>query len=443
MKYLKSLAAIGHNERDLAGNRAVDLALLRENRFRVPDTVVLLSNAFDTIIEENNLKYKIEYILRHVSQRSPQSFVNAYTGVRKALKEAKFADLLMQELEETFAGLTAAGIGIEKGKPLPVRVIVSPNYHPDPENNDTIIQNVNGWEEFKVAIRESFALAYHPNQLKPRMESGFPENKLKIALIVQVMDTPVTCTHAYSAMPEVRDKLFLQTYYGHLDLRDNIAKDYYALSREGLDILLSEVREQPQILEMDEKDELVVSPFSSKTKHDKLIDRDLQELARLTKKAERILQSPVKCFFTNRDESHVLLWANRLGFETAAHTSPQAEGDYVEIEIPEEKPSAAPVEEPAIAPAAIPTAAPSGTQKLLQASLKAAKRTLQQKYRDLSDHEPPGNLGNIAAVLNEKNAFPRSLDSELLAKAENAPGDLTSDEQERLGDEIAIILDGD
>ncbi len=467
MQYVRSLSGVKQNEPELSGQKAKDLALLKENRFRLPDSFVVLSNAFDLLVDQNNLKYKIDYILKHVNSNSPQSYVNAYTSVRKTIKSAKMPEDVETEMKELFEGLTAEGIGLRESKGTSVRIILSPNMLLDPENNDTIVQNIQGYEEFQIAVREAWALAYHPNQLKPRMDAGYPEKNLKIAMVVQVMNNPTACCHAYSALPDAQDKLFLQTYYGHLDLRNKVKKDYFALARNGLKIVSSEVKGQPEILEFDDNGELCVVPFTSKTKHDKVIDRDLLEIARQTKKAERVLQSPVKLFFTINNERFILLWANRLGFalkhpaaqeepeveeiieETTEYivepeeaqpvtTGVEVETDYIEVPAEPEEVSeeTEPAEEESVAPA------PGTSKAVLAASLKLATTLVESKYAQ--HFEGKDRLGRMIKKLNEKKAFSRIVDREILALANRFVHEdgfeLTPEQQAKAVEEVSYIL---
>ena len=454
MQYTRSLGKVKKDDGDEAGIRAVDLAILREQKFVTPDAFVILANAFEELIEMNKLKYKIDYILRHVTKNSPQSYVNAYTSVRKTIKEATEIPEFKQELKEMFDGLTAKGIGLEQGD-APLRIILSPNIPLDPENNDSIIQNIRGWEEFQIAVQEAWALAYHPTQLKPRMTAGFSENKLKIAMIVQLMDEPTTCCHAYSTLPVARDKLFLQTYYGHLDLRNKITKDYYALAKDGLDILTTEVREQPEILEVNDDGELAVVPLSSKTEHDKVIDRVVQELARQTKKAERVLNEPVKCFFANKDERHTLLWVNRLGFELrkpaetpepqaepAPEETPEAPSEKTEApEEPETPPEKA--EEPAKTEQPEPPQESPEDEQSLEHQMQLAVAAVEEKFKEVFPDSKMDRLSRMIKRLNEKNAWSRQVDGSLLAQGNRAVHeegfDLEIEDLKKIEDEIRFL----
>jgi phosphoenolpyruvate synthase/pyruvate phosphate dikinase len=314
MLYIKKISSVTQNELAAVGYAASDLALLAAS-LPVASSFVVLSTAFDETIRVNGLKYKIDYMLTHVQQNIPSTLVNAYNGVRRAMLETKFPNGFETELREMYESITqplAVGDLVAANDRAPVRIIVSTNRLGDPENNDTIIQNVNGYDELLLAVREAWALAYHPSALGARMRERFPESRFKIALIVQVMDRPAATVHAYSCLPQDHHKVYLQAYAGYPDLRERIAKDYYAIGKEGLQVIAVQKAGQQELLDRNERNELV--PLQLRSRFE-LLDRDVQEIARLCRKSERVLQQPVKCFFTIQGDAYELLWANRLGFD--------------------------------------------------------------------------------------------------------------------------------
>jgi phosphoenolpyruvate synthase/pyruvate phosphate dikinase len=491
MLYLKTLPTISPNELQAVGYRGQDLAFLASNQMPIASSFVVLSNAYDEVVRLNNLKYKFDYIMSHAQENIHSTLVNTYSGVRKAMLEAKFPPGMETELKDLYESISSpVAIGELTTERLPVRVIVSMTRLDDPENNDTIIQNVNNYDELLTAVREAFALVHHPSQLGPRMREKFQDSRLKVALIVQVMEEPVTSCHAYSALPQDHKKIYLQTYYGQLDVRNKITKDYYAISKESFKIVASHVRDQPTMLERDEKRELVVTPLA-KGKSDKVNDRELIELGRLTKKAERLLQTPVKIFFSSRNDTHDILWINRLGFDVLIGDEAAPE-PIVEVVMSE--PAAEPVKpEPIVSepiatpivsePVAIPQviAAPAqpveptpSTQveefkqeieqvsetlieqedfivpeeknvsaKLLNASMKLLHQAIERKYKSMFADAPQANLAEMISKLNDAFIFSRPADAALLLQAEEAvksDGTLPEEQYTKTIEEITFLL---
>jgi phosphoenolpyruvate synthase/pyruvate phosphate dikinase len=317
MLYVKKLVSVTDHELQAVGYKAQDLATLA-TQVRIAPSMVVTSNAFDEVLRLNNLKYRIDYLMGHAQEYLQQTIVNVYSGARKALFEAKLPNGFETELREHYDSLTSPlSVGelvAEKERPS-VRIILSTNRIDDPEDSTTIIQAVNGFDELLVAVREGWALAYAPSLLKARMKEKFAESKLKVALIIQLMDKHAATAHVYSSVAKDHGKIYIQAYLGVPDMRDTISKDYYAIGKHGLKIMASEVVPQKEQLVLDEKKDIVVRQFEQPIVSEKIVDRDLIEIARQTKKIERTLTVPVKAFFVGSQEDQELLWVNRLPFD--------------------------------------------------------------------------------------------------------------------------------
>ncbi|MDD9953250.1 MAG: hypothetical protein OXR66_02860 [Candidatus Woesearchaeota archaeon] len=312
--YTKTLSTVQENELGLVGQRALDLALLTEHKVPIPHSFVVLTSAFAKLVEENDLRKRIDFLLSHIE--GAEGLQNVYTSVRKAVTTAELPEGLQQELQEMYDSISTPGVGLSS-KQLPVRLILSTNWVEDAESNDSVIQDVHGFEEFMTALRELWAFTYHPSQLSRRMKEGFNEKLLHVAVLAQVMEKPLSSVHTYSAMPQDDEKIYLQTYYGYPDLRERVTKDYYAVGKDSLHIVLRELKEQKYKLDIG-TDGLTLIATGGKNEHDKVIKRHIADVARLTKKAEYVVHSPVKAFFQTTEDSVTLLWVNRLDMDRVA-----------------------------------------------------------------------------------------------------------------------------
>jgi phosphoenolpyruvate synthase/pyruvate phosphate dikinase len=447
MLFIKPLSQVGQHELSAVGYRGQDLALLSQEQVATASSFVLLATAFDETVRVNNLKYKIDYILGHAQLLVQQSFTNAYNGVRKALLEAKLPHGMETELRETYERVSAAvGVGelVAQNDRVHVRVIVSMNRIDDPESNDTIIQNVTNVDELLLAVREAWALAYAPTLLHARMKEHYQESKLKIALIIQAMDGTTACAHAYSCLPQDHSKLYLQAYEGELDVRERVKKDYYAISKESLKIVAREVR-QTQRLQLDGTKQLAVVDAA----HSELLERDLLEVARVTRKIERSLRTPVKAFFALQGGDNIpeLLWVNRLGFdilfkddaESAAQLKDAPEPSAQDFLLPDE-----PAELPVAAATPKIDVTTGVAAKLLRASLSLVRQTVERKFRgQFGESTTLENLAEMVERLNGVNVFSRRVDGPLLLQAEEAArneGQLSQSEYAKTIEEVAFVL---
>ena len=317
MLYVKKLVSVTDHELAAVGYRAQDLAIVA-SQVRVSPSIVVTSNTYDEVLRLNNLKYRIDYLMSHAQELLPMTIQNVYTGIRKSLFEVKLPAGFEVELRQHYDSITyPLSIGelvAEKERPS-VRIILSTNRIDDPEDNTTVIQAINGFDELLIAIREGWALAYAPTLLKARMKEHYPESKLKVSLIIQVMDKSTASAHVYSCVPQDHNKIYIQGYLGVLDMRNTIAKDYFAVGKSGLKVLSSELSVQKESLALDDKKDIVAKQLDPPASSEKIVDRDLIQLARETKKIEKSLTVPIKAFFSVNGEDQELLWVNRMSFD--------------------------------------------------------------------------------------------------------------------------------
>ena len=469
MVYLKPLSAVTQNELQAVGYRIQDVAVLHQHQVPIPNAFVVLSNAMEEVIRLNNIKYKIDYILSHAQLEIASSLQNTYSGVRKAMLEAKLPPGFEVELRGFYESITTPlAIGELVAERPPVRIVMSMNRLDDPENNDIIIQNVNDFDELLIGLREAWALVYHPSMLEARLRERYPENRLKAALLVQTMEDATAAVHTYSSLPQDHTKVYLQAYYGYPDLREKVVKDYYAISKDGLRIVASQVQQQPSALTRNGNRELVLAPITP-TPGDKLADRDLVEIARLTKKAERLVQAPVKAFFTVKDGAIEILWVNRLGFDiligeeasepaAPATSSPVAapldipaaepaltDDDFIVIPEPAEQ-TMQPEQSQAAQPAeqAPQPSAAKVSAKLLNASLRIVHQVVERKYRSaFAETDMTGNLAEQINRLNSASVFSRPVDGALLLQAEEAArseSSISEEEYAKAIEEVAFLM---
>jgi hypothetical protein len=219
-------------------------------------------------------------------------------------------------------------------------------------------------------------------------------------------------------------------YAGFPDLREKIEKDYYAISKEELRIILAQAGRQNAQL-VPENGQLVVQELKSKFEP---IDRELLEVARLAKKAERTI-GPSKLFFSMKQESVELLWANRLGFDIMVKEEP--------AQVAEAKPDDFLMQDAEASPQ--PNAAQGQVAaKLLGASLDIVRQVVERKYRGAFGETPADvNIADMVNRLNDASTFSRSVDGALLLQAQEAARNestLTEKEYAKTIEEVAFLM---
>jgi|GEM_PF-2075543 len=311
MEYVRTLKAIHRVDKDLVGERAVDLAVLQEKDFLVPLSFVITNVAFEAFVTENKLQSRIGLALQGADR------TRVYDRVRELLLNADFPNGMVGEIVEAYESL---GIELEdslndivKAEDAPyVTVMLSPNHTLPSENKEGIILNVKGLEELLLAIRECWACLFTPGLQRYREEAGIGHRNLNVGVIVQHMPRGDISAEAWSATGTDTEQLTVKSYYGAPDIGVGVKKDEFRLTREYLKPVFQSIGIQIQMLARDEEGKLGKVPLGARGEEQKLNDKLMIELGRLVKKASQTLDAHAKLMFNIQDERIRTLLCTRL-----------------------------------------------------------------------------------------------------------------------------------
>lgn len=311
MKYIRTLNQVQYTEQTLYGARGCDLARLLADRVPIPPTFILTTDAWNHFIQKNNIKYKIDFILKQVNLRNEKTLINAFNSIRKLILAHPIPEDIVIELREAYESL-GQGVALDemmKSDNAPfVSMVSSPDYPAEAESFEGMIQNIQGMEEVLLALKELYAMAYTPEALMYRAKLG--TKKFSYATIIQSMPGARASATAYSTDPESQDMIFVHAYRGYADLRDLIAKDFFHVKKEFLNVAASQIVEQSKIIVREEDGQLYPIEFRE-GRGQSLNDKEIMEIARLAKKTEKVLETPAKIFFSITAKDFFVLFANR------------------------------------------------------------------------------------------------------------------------------------
>lgn len=294
---------------DHVGNRALRLARLAQRGFTTALSFVLTNEAFETFISHHELQGAIGAVLQGSGGATQK-----YDAIRELILTREFPEGIVSEIVESYESLTggsdAAQLVRETEAPF-VMLVMSPNHHVPSESNEGIILNVRGLEQLLIAIKECWACLFTPTLQRHREAAGISARNLNMGIIIQQWVKGEVTVESWSATGGDPSMITVKSYYGQLDISSSIEKDEARLMTEHLKQIYQSTAVQSAILTRDEEDRLAKLPIGARGEGQKLTDRDVAEVARLTKKASITLEKPVKLFFTYTKEP-VLLFCNEL-----------------------------------------------------------------------------------------------------------------------------------
>lgn len=316
MQYVINLVNIKKSDSELVGIRAVDLAELREKGLNVPMSFVVKSNAYEEFLAENNLKQRIDKALL---VKEPHE---AYKEILEMFAKSNISDKVKTEIAEAYEALTidpgASASALLSKWDLPfVNVMRSPSYLLCTDDIEGLLQNIRGVELLFGAIKLAWASLYSPHSVLFRNEKGIKQN-FGTGVIVQKMKKVKQSAIAYSYAEDNEKLIVVKGFLGMQDFsldHEILGKDYHEVNPNSLSIVNSQINVQEHALERDfETEELVLRDLRGEGARQKIDDKQVIEIARLTKRAKSFLGKDLKIYFEIKDDyKYVLLACQKAG----------------------------------------------------------------------------------------------------------------------------------
>ncbi len=314
MRYIITLNNVNQYGLEMVGFRAIDLANLREKRLNIPLTFVINNQAFEDFIAENGLKPKIESLLK---EKKP---AEAYPEILEMFKQADLPGEVLTEISEGYDSLTiepgsdASSIVSKWDLPF-VNLFRSPSYLLATEDNEGIIQNIKGIEALAASLKHVWASMYSPRSVNYRSKTGI-KSAFGLGVLVQKMRPVKQSAIVYSRSDADEKTLVVKSFFGLPDYgidKEILGKDYYEVDLNSLMIKQAEVNVQEYAIQRDfDTEELAEKELRDDGAKQKINDRLVSEVARITKRAKSFIEKDVKLYFGIKDDYIFVLLANRM-----------------------------------------------------------------------------------------------------------------------------------
>lgn len=318
MSSILSLHNVHEQDHDKVGFKAVDLAKLHVKKITIPLTFIITFQAFKDFMEQNGLNMKINRLLSGLDLNNDKELLSAYETIKEWFVQAEFSETMKEDLFDAYttlsidASLDASKLVSAEEKPFVV-LIRSLSYIIDPDDNEGILQNIKGKHRFFTAVKMCWASLYSPKALVYRHMNDIGHD-VQTAIIVKKMVLASASAETYSRdLKAENDDVRINSFLGLPDYETPIKGDHHEVSKDDLSIRKAQINFQQYKLARDpetgelEKVFLKESGYQQKV-HDKLI----MELARLTKRISGFLNKEVKAFFYIKNESIYLSHCNKI-----------------------------------------------------------------------------------------------------------------------------------
>jgi phosphoenolpyruvate synthase/pyruvate phosphate dikinase len=312
MRYVSTLSNLDVSEVEEFGLRATDLALLKDTWLNIPLTFVIKDEAFEEFVKENGLKHKIERML------SDKGSGKAFPGILELFGKASFPSDMEEEITEAYESLSidkanASSLITEDSDPL-VSITRSPSYILPTDDTEGMIQHLKGKEALLAGIKWVWASFFSPESIKYRKNNDI--NSFSSAIIVQRMKSADASAVCYSKTNNDEKVISIKSFFGIQDygFDEKVSgKDYAEVDKASLLVKrLDKGKQEFSILSDTNSDSPMKKVLRESGENQKLNDKILSELARITKRVQSVIGNNVKLYAAIKGEYSFVLTVSRM-----------------------------------------------------------------------------------------------------------------------------------
>jgi pyruvate, water dikinase len=191
MKFIKELGDISINDVSLVGGKTASLGemyqSLRPKGINIPPGFAITVDAFNLLIEKNNLEHKINTIAAKIDSSDIPALSVAARVIRSLIKEAEMPLELIDEINMAYKKLSKL-VGVENCD-VAVRSSATAEDLPGASfagQQETFL-NIQGETDLIHACKNCFASLYTDRAISYRVNKGFRHSDVRLSICVQRM----------------------------------------------------------------------------------------------------------------------------------------------------------------------------------------------------------------------------------------------------------------
>jgi len=277
------------------GFKGLNIALLKHEGFNIPPGFIVVSDAFRKFLFESGLKVKIDDLLSRITLDNVD---RTASEIKKLIEETELPEEIKEEIVDSYTSLEFE-IGKAKlidllGVKEDALVVVRSSYVHEKIDDSKLSQptflSVKGKKELIKAIKLCWASLYSKEMLLYRQRNKI-SNDISNAVVVQKMIDTEFSGIAYSSNPESKKKseILIKASFGFYIDPEHLSSDRYLVDKKELASKENDVNAQEYGFYRNKESGEIVKKSISNSKVQKLNDRLIREVARLTKKIATLM----------------------------------------------------------------------------------------------------------------------------------------------------------
>ena len=285
MRYVKPFSQLNKSDVNVAGGKGASLGEMTQAGIPVPPGFVVLVDAFEKYLSENNLEAEIKTQLSKVKQHELESVERVSADIQSLIINGQIPDDIQQEILKSFKALNTEFVAVRSSATAEDAVDTSwagelESYLNTPE--DQLLNNV----------KKCWASLFTPRAIFYRLEKGLRDASVSVAVVVQQMVESEISGIAFSVHPVTKDpnQLVIEAGYGlgEAIVSGSITPDNYVVSKQNGQITDTYLAEQERMLKRHPggQGNEWAEVESNKRSMQKLTEEQINDLAKLVMQIE-------------------------------------------------------------------------------------------------------------------------------------------------------------
>lgn len=282
---VRNFKEISKNNVDIAGGKGASLGEMTGAGIPVPPGFVILTDSFERFLTETELHDEISSQLSKVNHREVESVETASKVIQGLILAARMPEDIAKEIESHFNRLNSEYVAVRSSATAEDGANASWAGELDSFLNtpkEKLLENV----------QKCWASLFTPRAIFYRIEKGFADKKVSVAVVVQKMVNSEISGIAFSVHPVTEDpnQLIIEAGYGlgEAIVSGSITPDNHVVDKRDWSVIDSYIADQEKKLIRKETGGNDWVPVAESLREKpKLTDEKVIELAKLVVKIEK------------------------------------------------------------------------------------------------------------------------------------------------------------
>lgn len=244
-EFILPFSRISKKDVGSCGGKGASLGEMTGAKITVPPGFVITAQAFEKFLADTDINVEIDAALKKVNPKDTESVEEASEVLGQLIKGAKMSKDLEKEILENFKKVKAPLVAVRSSATAEDSKIDSwagelESYLNTTEK--TLLQNV----------KNCWASLFTPRAIFYRLERGFGEKKVLVAVVVQKMVQSEVSGICFTVHPVTRDKnqMIIEAGWGlgEAIVGGMITPDSYVLNKKNWEIIDVNVSEQEKMI---------------------------------------------------------------------------------------------------------------------------------------------------------------------------------------------------